>query len=268
MRIPMMGVMGAFVFAAQMINFPVGPGTSGHLVGGALLAMTLGPAAAILVMTAILGVQALIFQDGGILALGANILNMGVAGVLAGYLPYHYWGRGNYRRAAIFAGGFLSVFTAACLALSQLLISGVKMPGAVLGASLLLFAVSSAAEGAITAAATGALERLNATWLQKPEGKSSALGMVFLFALILASVGALFASALPDGLERLTEQLGISENVTSILHGPLADYDAHWLKQEWMRRTLPGVLGIAAVYVLCLAAGHIVARRGHPAAQG
>ncbi len=65
-RIPLMGVMGAFIFAAQMINFPVGNGTSGHLVGGALLAFTLGPAAASIVMTAILATQALVFQDGGI----------------------------------------------------------------------------------------------------------------------------------------------------------------------------------------------------------
>ena len=88
-KIPLMGVMGAFVFAAQMINFPVGNGTSGHLVGGALLSFTLGPAAASLVMTAILATQALVFQDGGVLALGANVFNMAIAGdVLAGYLPW------------------------------------------------------------------------------------------------------------------------------------------------------------------------------------
>src|SRR6195256_4716277 len=77
-RIPLLGVMGAFVFAAQMINFPVGIGTSGHLVGGALLAITLGPAAAALVMTAIIAIQAFIFQDGGVLALGANVFNMAI----------------------------------------------------------------------------------------------------------------------------------------------------------------------------------------------
>jgi len=76
--------MGAFVFAAQMINFPVGIGTSGHLVGGALLACTLGPAAACVVMSAILAIQALVFQDGGILALGPNVINMAIVGVLAG----------------------------------------------------------------------------------------------------------------------------------------------------------------------------------------
>src|SRR3989454_11632567 len=83
-RVPLLGVMGAFVFAAQMINFPVGMGTTGHLVGGALLAFTLGPAAAAVVMSAILAIQALVFQDGGILALGSNIVNMAIVGVLAG----------------------------------------------------------------------------------------------------------------------------------------------------------------------------------------
>src|SRR5688572_5314174 len=75
-KVPLMGVLGAFVFAAQMINFPILPGTSGHLGGGVLLAILLGPHAASLVMASILIVQCLIFQDGGILALGTNIVNM------------------------------------------------------------------------------------------------------------------------------------------------------------------------------------------------
>src|SRR5271170_7551099 len=91
-RIPLLGVMGAFVFAAQMINFPVGVGTSGHLVGGALLACTLGLAPAALVMTVIVAIQAFVFQDGGVLALGANVFNMAVIGVLAGYWPFYVWG--------------------------------------------------------------------------------------------------------------------------------------------------------------------------------
>src|SRR5579862_508708 len=96
-RVPLLGVMGAFVFAAQMINFPVGLGTSGHLVGGALMAYALGPSFAAVTMTAILAVQAFVFQDGGVLALGANVFNMAIAGVLAAWLPYQLWGRGRMR---------------------------------------------------------------------------------------------------------------------------------------------------------------------------
>ena len=86
--VPMMGVMGAFIFAAQMINFPVAGGTSGHLVGGALAAIILGPWAAILVMTAVVGLQALLFQDGGLVVLGINLFNMSIVSVLAGYGVY------------------------------------------------------------------------------------------------------------------------------------------------------------------------------------
>ena len=90
-RIPLLGVMGAFVFAAQMINFPVAIGTSSHLVGGALLAYTLGPWAASLVMIAILAIQAFVFQDGGIMALGANLFNMAFIGVWAAWIPYRHF---------------------------------------------------------------------------------------------------------------------------------------------------------------------------------
>ena len=87
--IPTMGVMAAFIFAAQMLNFPVAGGTSGHLVGGALAAIVLGPWAAILVMTAVVGLQALLFQDGGLVVLGINTLNMAILSCLSGFLPDH-----------------------------------------------------------------------------------------------------------------------------------------------------------------------------------
>src|SRR3954452_18351443 len=81
-RVPLLGVTAAFVFAAQMLNFPVAGGTSGHFLGAALAAILLGPWLACLVMAVVLGVQAFVFADGGITALGANILNMGVIGAL------------------------------------------------------------------------------------------------------------------------------------------------------------------------------------------
>jgi len=77
-QVPLMGIMAAFIFAAQMINFPVTGGTSGHLLGGALAAIILGPWAGILVMTTVVGIQALAFQDGGLVEMGANIFNMGI----------------------------------------------------------------------------------------------------------------------------------------------------------------------------------------------
>ncbi len=87
-QVPLMGVMAAFIFAAQMLNFPVAGGTSGHFLGGALAAMVLGPWAAILVMTAVIALQALLFQDGGLLVMGANIFNMGILTAMIGFGLY------------------------------------------------------------------------------------------------------------------------------------------------------------------------------------
>jgi cobalt/nickel transport system permease protein len=86
--VPLMGVMAAFIFAAQMLNFPVVGGTSGHLVGGVLAAVLLGPYAGAVAVTVVLIAQCLIFQDGGLTTLGANILNMSLVGALGGYLIY------------------------------------------------------------------------------------------------------------------------------------------------------------------------------------
>jgi cobalt/nickel transport system permease protein len=87
-QVPLMGIVAAFIFAAQMINFPVAGGTSGHLLGGALAAILLGPWAAVLVMTSVISIQALVFQDGGLLALGFNIFNMGILSAFVGYAGY------------------------------------------------------------------------------------------------------------------------------------------------------------------------------------
>jgi len=238
-RIPLLGVMGAFVFAAQMINFPVGPGTSGHLVGGALLAIVLGPAAAALVMTAILLLQALIFQDGGVLALGANIFNMALVGVAAGYLPYGLWGR---KPVSIFAAGAFSVMTSACLALGQLRISGVPMTGSLLWASLGLFLVSAVIEGAITVAAVRAIERLNSVWLAGGPAPSSsrALPALAMALLVLVVVGTLIASTAPDGIQRLTAP------------GPDA---------AWTLRVVDGIGGLILILALCFLGGKLISRR-------
>jgi len=238
-RAPLMGVMGAFIFAAQMINFPVGNGTSGHLVGGALLSFTLGPAAASIVMTAILATQALVFQDGGILALGANVFNMAIAGVLAGYLPYMLL-RG--RRAGVFLGGMASVLVSALLALGELLRSGVRMPPAVLAISIGLFLVSAVIEGAITLAVMQALERIQPGFVRRPQGMRGAGALALIMASIaLAGAGVFIASHQPDGIQRLALEPGIASHATLLT------------------KSLAGLFGLFVVYVLCLGASRVLA---------
>jgi len=170
-RIPLLGVLGSFVFAAQMINFPIVAGTSGHLIGGALLALTLGPSAATVVMTAILFVQALVFQDGGLLALGANVINMAVLGVWVGYLPMKVFGHlgRRARSVAAFAGGWLSLMAAAVFAATQLSLSSVAPAGPLFASMLGIHALTGIAEGLITAVTLGAIERLNPAFVLPAE---------------------------------------------------------------------------------------------------
>ena len=257
---PLLGVMGAFVFAAQMINFPVGVGTSGHLVGSALLAYTVGPAAAVVVMTAILAIQALIFQDGGLLALGANVFNMAIAGVGAAYLPYRYLAAGSWRKLGVFVGAFASVAVAAALALGELRFSGVPMPLPVIGVSIGLFLISAAIEGAITVGVVGAIGRLNPNWVRTPESESRSRALLGVAAVLMGAIGALFASELPDGLEKLAAQLGIEHRAISFLSSPMADYEWKWLGASWAQKAAAGLAGLLLTYILLRLAVRLATR--------
>jgi len=161
-QVPLMGVTAAFIFAAQMLNFTVIGGTSGHLLGGALAAILLGPWAGTLVLTSVLVVQALLFQDGGLLALGANALNMALIGVLAGWAAYTLLGRLFGRRPwAVFAAGFLagwlSVELAALAAATELALSGTLAWQVVVPAMGGIHALIGVGEGLITVAVLGFL---------------------------------------------------------------------------------------------------------------
>lgn len=128
--VPLMGVCAAFIFAAQMINFPIPGGTSGHLVGGVLAAIILGPWAGTLVVTVVYIVQAVLFQDGGLTVLGANVLNMGLIGTFCGYYIYKAirvsLGRNSWTSMAIatLVSSWLSVMIAAIATALQLALSG------------------------------------------------------------------------------------------------------------------------------------------------
>ena len=119
-RVPLLGVAAAFVFAAQMLNFPVAGGTSGHLIGATLVAILLGPGAATIVIAAVLLVQCFLFADGGILALGANVFNMALLGVISGYALYRLLRRmlpgewGNVTAVAIASWASVVVSSVLC----------------------------------------------------------------------------------------------------------------------------------------------------------
>jgi cobalt/nickel transport system permease protein len=213
-----MGVTAAFVFAAQMLNFPVASGTSGHVIGGVLAAALLGPSAAVIVMTSVLLLQCLVFADGGLLALGANVLNMAVVQPLVGYAVYRALGGGSggaaaRRIAALAFGSWIATVVAAAACAGELALSGIVRAEPALAALLGVHAVIGLGEGAIAALVLATIIRLRPE-LAAPSpgapgglGASAALGLVGCVALALFV--SPFACRWPDGLERAVAHLGV-----------------------------------------------------------
>jgi cobalt/nickel transport system permease protein len=211
-RVPLMGVLGAFVFAAQMVNFSIpGTGSSGHLAGGVLLATLLGPSAGFLVLASVLAVQALFFADGGLLALGANLVNMGFVGCFVAY-PLVFrplaGGRPSGGRlvGASIAAGVASLVLGALGVVGETAASGISTVP--IGPFLLLMVPVHAAIGVVEGLATAAV--LGVLWrarpgLALPGAPVRSLGSVVagLAAAALLAGGALswLASPAPDGLE-------------------------------------------------------------------
>ena len=214
-KIALMGIMGAFVFAAQMINFqlPAMPGTSGHLIGAVLLAIILGPHAGTIVISSVVIIQCLIFQDGGLLALGCNIINMGIVPSYLGYFLYKSFTTGSFSSARTYIGAMLGCVVAieagAVLVPIEAALSGVlAVPFTtflitMLGVHLLVGLV----EGLVTIAVLGYIQQVRpdivADNLQGKVrlSKNAVLITLTVFAVITAGGLSLFACGFPDGLE-------------------------------------------------------------------
>ncbi len=170
-HVPLMGILAAFIFAAQMLNFPVAGGTSGHLIGAALAAILLGPWAAVLIMSCVLIAQCLIFQDGGLLALGANIFNMGIVASFSGYYIYRLFTSilGGSRRSQLvggFAAAWGSVFLASSACAIELAVSGTSPIQVALPAMAGIHALIGVGEGLITGAVLSLVLATRADLLQ------------------------------------------------------------------------------------------------------
>lgn len=155
-QIPMMGIVSAFVFAAQMLNFPVAGGTSGHFMGGVLVAILLGPFSGLLVMSSVLIVQCLVFQDGGLTALGANIFNMGIIGAILGYYIYLVILKAIKRMSiSSFIASWLSIVLASSACAVELAISGTVPLKVAFPAMAGVHSLIGIGEGIITALVLG-----------------------------------------------------------------------------------------------------------------
>ena len=265
-RVPLLGLGAAFVFAAQMLNFPVGIGVSGHMVGAVLIAVLLGPSAAVVVLTAVLVVQAFVFADGGITALGANILNMGLICGVGGWLIYYPITRvikGVFGRivAATFAAWCGTVLAAIACAGELATSTKIHVPWStafpVMAGVHMLIGV---AEGVITALV------LAATWKARPEllddspaarpWRSYKPVLVYggTIAMGLALFVSPFASKWPDGLERTAEVLGLRDKEQGAenrpVPAPAPDYKIPGIGSPALATSIAGVAGTVLVFGL------------------
>lgn len=265
-QIPLMGIMAAFIFAAQMLNFPVAGGTSGHLLGGALAAIVLGPWAGILVMTAVIGVQGLLFQDGGLLVMGANIFNMGILTAFVGFGLY----RGVVERsrgvklATAGVAAWVSVMAAALLTAMQLWLSGTSAITVVVPAMLGVHALIGIGEALVTVAALGFIMRTRPDLLAGESTKEKGgLGWVIGGAVVVLLLVLLapFASASPDGLERVAENLGFLGQGASAPFTLLPDYTIPLLGETSLSTIIAGLVGAAIVGFLAIGVARLLRRR-------
>lgn len=269
-QIPVLGVLAAFIFAAQAINFPVAGGTSGHLLGGALAAIVLGPWPAVLVMTAVIGLQALLFQDGGLLVMGWNIVNMGILTVLTGSLVYRllngWFGR---NRASLIAGGavgaWLSVEIAAIATAVELAASGTTPLNISLPAMVGVHALIGIGEAIITVGALLLIFQTRPDLLQMgeaaPGGRSAQWVGAGLVAAVVVAVFSFTASGSPDGLERVAEDQGFIGAALDPVYNIFPDYTLPFINNGALSGILAVVLGTLVVFGSLYLVGRVVRRR-------
>jgi len=261
-KIPLMGVTAAFLFTAQMLNFPVAGGTSGHLLGSVLAAILLGPSAAVVVMTAVLVVQCLLFADGGVVALGANVFNMAVVAVLGGFVVFRGMsrllpGQRGFLAATAF-GSWCSTVFASIFCAAELAWSGVAPWRTVFPAMAGVHMLVGLGEGLITTLVVVAIRRTRPELLEltapsaspRPDRLALAGGLVVTVGLLL--FGLPLASSWPDGLERVAEGLGFAERAVRrpVLPAPLADYRLPGLGSATVATCAAGFVGTVIVFLL------------------
>lgn len=265
-QVPLMGIMAAFIFAAQMLNFPVAGGTSGHFLGGALAAIVLGPWAGILVMTAVIALQGLLFQDGGLLVMGANIFNMGILTAMIGYGLYRSALNQNktVRLAVAGIAAWLSTVTAALLVSLQLWLSGTSQLQIVVPAMLGVHVLIGLGEAVVTVAALAFIlqarpDLLDSQTVADKGGRGwVVIGVIVSLAAVLLSP---LASADPDGLERVAEDMGFLHLGQSAPYQILPDYTIPFLGQTALSTIVAGAVGALVVLGLMIVLGNMLRRK-------
>ncbi|MER5940348.1 energy-coupling factor ABC transporter permease [Streptomyces sp. NPDC001928] len=297
---PLAGLVAAFIFAVQMLNFPVAAGTSGHLLGGALAAVLVGPYTGMLCISVVLLMQGVLFADGGLTALGVNITNMAIVGVVVAYAVFRALVKvlPKSRRsitAATFVAALLSVPTAALAFTFLFWIGGttdvsIGKVAAAMGGVHLLIGIGEAAITALTVGAVIAVRpdlvygardlhqplklRVGGELVDAPAPEAAQpvaartsrrtlwiSGVVT--SLVLAGFVSFYASASPDGLEKVAEDKGFAESAEEHANSdsPLADYGVKDIDNVRLSGGLAGTIGVGVTLVAGSAVFWTVRRR-------
>jgi cobalt/nickel transport system permease protein len=265
-QVPLMGIMAAFIFAAQMLNFPVAGGTSGHFLGGALAAIVLGPWAAILVMTSVIAVQGLLFQDGGLLVMGANIFNMGLLTAIIGFGLYRsviHQSKG-VKLAVAGIAAWLSTIAAALVVSLQLWLSGTSQLQIVLPSMLGVHVLIGLGEAVVTVAALGFIMQARPDLLdEKAIAEKGGRGWVFVGVIVslLAVLLSPLASASPDGLNRVAQDMGFLQLGHSAPFKILANYSLPFMGKTPVTTIVSGAIGVLVVLGLMIVLGKLLRRK-------
>jgi cobalt/nickel transport system permease protein len=276
------GVMAAFVFAAQMVNFPVALGVSGHLLGGVLAAVVLGPGAAAIALTSVLVVQCLIYGDGGLSALGANVLNMGLVGVLGGwaiYVPIRRWlgGRRGILIGAMLAAWFSVILAAGSVAIELAVSSRIQDFPRLLGWMILVHAAIGLGEALITGLVLRGVLQVRPDLVHEggeelragaysPESQPLRMGQIAFGGLALALAVSVFlaplASDFDDGLEWVLGQLDLTANLTpGVVQPPIPDYEIPGMPTTLgLATSVAGILGTLVVFISALGLARVFVR--------
>lgn len=259
-QMPLMGLLAAGIFAGQMLNFTVIGGTSGHLMGAAIATILMGPWAAILIMTSVVSIQALVFQDGGLLVLGANIFNMAIVGVTVAYMAYRtvIMIAGKKKVGVLVAGfiaAWLSIEITALSVAIQLAISNTSPANLAIPAMAGVHALIGIGEGLITVGALAFLLSARPDLLQLSETPQVGSKMVWLVGLLVALtlvIASPLASTNPDGLEWVATQYGFLGSAQEPLYRILPDYLFPGISNQTLATIVAGILGIVIVFGVSL----------------
>jgi len=263
-RVPLLAVLAAVIFAGQMLNFAVAGGTSGHLLGATLAAVLLGPWAAVVAMTAVVSIQALLFQDGGLLVLGANLFNMAIVGTFVGYGIYQLLSRLlKSGRAAVPVSGFIaawvSIVVASLACALQLALSGTSPANLAVPAMAGIHALIGIGEGLITAGALAFVLAVRPDLVAAAQSATAKRKALWIGGVAIAAILAVLsplASAHPDGLEWVAEQQGFLGAGLDPLYNIIPDYVFPGIANERLATIVAGIVGVAVV----LAAAWLAAR--------